>query len=145
MRLAPLLTFAALGVFTLWWAFKRSEREDGLTRRIASEGGEILGRGAIGMLVTDPFTHSTTDAAGHWIRTKYGERVGTWYVRTSSARPAGEWLWVDAAGAEGLPVARSDDSRPVRSVRRVPHLVAVVLVLTILAGFAALGGLAGRR
>src|SRR5688572_28165134 len=26
-----------------------------------------------------------------------GGRTGTWFVRTSSRRPEGEWLWVDAA------------------------------------------------
>jgi hypothetical protein len=78
------------------------------------------------MLVADPFKHATSDAAGHRFRVRYNDRTGTWFVRTSLARPEGEWLWVDDGGDVTLPVSRADDSRAVPAVRRIPTWVFVV-------------------
>lgn len=127
-QLGSVVVWVGFGVYMLYWLSKKQAADTLAAERIVQEGGEILSRGSIGMLVADPFLHSTSDAAGQFYRVRYGARTGTWFVRTSSKRPEGEWLWVDGAGEAGLPVSRSDDSRAVPTVRRIPHWVAAAVI-----------------
>jgi hypothetical protein len=123
IRIGRLIGAVFVAAVTLWWFLGAKRGENAAVGRIKDEGGEILSYSTIGLLFVDPFKHSTSDAAGHCFRVRYKDRAGTWFVRTSSKRPEGEWLWVDEKGADSLPVARSDDSRVVAKVGRIPSWV----------------------
>ena len=124
---------------TLWWLQRKKDGESCIRTKIKDEGGQVLGYSTIGFLFVDPFSHSTSDAAGHRLWVRYADREGIWYVRTSSKRPDGEWLWGDAEGRHELPVSRSDDSRVVARVRRIPSRVFAVATVVILVIFFAWG------
>ena len=134
MELGRLLGGAVLAIVTIWWLFKAQKGENSAVGRVRHEGGEVLSVGTIGFLFVDPFKHATSDAAGHRIRVRYGDRTGAWFVRTSSKRPEGEWLWVDDRGDTSLPVPRGDDSRVVPAVRRIPSWVLGVALICLVAG-----------
>jgi hypothetical protein len=137
--IGQVLGVAVVTGLILIWALKGRSGGISVADKIKMEGGEVLSSASIGFLFSDPFKHATSDAAGLAIRTRYGDRTGTWFVRISSKRPEGEWLWVDDEGQTTLPVRRADDARVVPKVSRIPSHFFVIGFLVFIAGGVLIG------
>ncbi len=94
-------------VYWFWSYFRRCRYEPSVIEsRIEAEGGTVIETRQLGAIRPSPFD-GLRPYPIHWeSRVRYGNRRGSWLVRTSRGSDCFDWVWADYFGETSLPIKR---------------------------------------
>lgn len=88
---------------------RRSRDEPSIIRSIIeAEGCQVHSSRQLGTFKRSPFRGIRPYPILYEFRVRYGQRYGSWFVRTSRGSSVFDWVWSDEFGNETLPIERSD-------------------------------------